>query len=409
MVDDAEKAKPVILTPYVPPPQQGETLSTLMKGTAVVAIGCSLVLAWGPQALIAGIILGIVLLIFFGIFSAKVGVSRQETLLLSLAIASERSIPLSAAALAFAEQYGNAYRQRVQMLAMFLDEGVPLPRAMERVRGLVSGESRILAAIGWDAGQLGPALRQAAAMKLLRQSSWGAVLGRVSYLTWMLIWMQVIFSFIMYFIVPKFEAIFSDFGVPLPQITISVIDASHRLVSFAPLTGLLILAEVLIVVLIPLSFVNSYEIDLAVVDSLFRRKHVGLILRSLALTVDGGKPIESGLALLARDYPSSWVQVRLRLILDATRRGESWTSSFQHYGLLSKSEAQTLDAASRVGNLGWVLRELAESSDRRLGYRLQLWSQFLFPVAVLAVGIVVFLVCVAYFAPLVTLIMRLSG
>ena len=295
------------------------------------------------------------------------------------------------------------------MLAMFLDEGVPLPRAMERVRGLVSGESRILAAIGWDAGQLGPALRQAAAMKLLRQSSWGAVLGRVSYLTWMLIWMQVIFSFIMYFIVPKFEAIFSDFGVPLPQITISVIDASHRLVSFAPLTGLLILAEVLIVVLIPLSFVNSYEIDLAVVDSLFRRKHVGLILRSLALTVDGGKPIESGLALLARDYPSSWVQVRLRLILDATRRGESWTSSFQHYGLLSKSEAQTLDAASRVGNLGWVLRELAESSDRRLGYRLQLWSQFLFPVAVLAVGIVVFLVCVAYFAPLVTLIMRLSG
>ena len=221
--------------------------------------------------------------------------------------------------------------------------------------------------------------------------------------------MQVIFSFIMYFIVPKFEAIFSDFGVPLPQITISVIDASHRLVSFAPLTGLLILAEVLIVVLIPLSFVNSYEIDLAVVDSLFRRKHVGLILRSLALTVDGGKPIESGLALLARDYPSSWVQVRLRLILDATRRGESWTSSFQHYGLLSKSEAQTLDAASRVGNLGWVLRELAESSDRRLGYRLQLWSQFLFPVAVLAVGIVVFLVCVAYFAPLVTLIMRLSG
>ena len=82
MVDDAEKAKPVILTPYVPPPQQGVTLSTLMKGTAVVAIGCSLVLAWGPQALIAGIILGIVLLIFFGIFSAKVGVSRQETLLL---------------------------------------------------------------------------------------------------------------------------------------------------------------------------------------------------------------------------------------------------------------------------------------------------------------------------------------
>src|SRR3954468_15275844 len=41
----------------------------------------------------------------------------------------------------------------------------------------------------------------------------------------------IIVGFILYFIVPKFEAIFSDFGVPLPAMTIFLIQGSHFLVN----------------------------------------------------------------------------------------------------------------------------------------------------------------------------------
>ena len=409
MADDAETPKPVVLTPYVTPPAQGLTIVRLMQGVAFIAIACAIVIALGALALVGGLFLFIAGIVGLCIFFAKIRVSRQETLLLSLAIASERSMPLSAAALAFAEQFGQGFRSRVQNLAMFLDEGIPLPKALQRVRGLVTGESRVLATIGWDANQLGPALRQAVAMKQLRQSSWGPIISRITYLTWVLIWMQVIFSFIMYFIIPKFEAIFKDFGVPLPGVTIFVIQASHYIVNLGFLMVPIVFVELLILALLPFSMLNALELDLAPLDWLFRRKHIGLILRSLALTVDGGKPIERGLAILEKDFPSTWVQVRLRLVLDAVRRGDSWTAALYRYGLLKKSEAETLDAASRVGNLGWALREVAETSDRRVGYRLQAWSRFLFPVAIIAVGIVVLVVCVAYFAPLITLISRLSG
>jgi len=39
----------------------------------------------------------------------------------------------------------------------------------------------------------------------------------------------VIVGFILYFIIPKFEAIFKDFNLPLPKMTIILIDASHFL------------------------------------------------------------------------------------------------------------------------------------------------------------------------------------
>ena len=73
-----------------------------------------------------------------------------------------------------------------------------------------------------------------------------------------------------------------------------------------------------------------------------------------------------------------------------------------------RNDAAVLASAQRVGNLDWALRELAESSDRRLGYRLQFWLQLIFPLIVLAVGALVFLLAVAYFLPLVTLITKLA-
>ena len=42
----------------------------------------------------------------------------------------------------------------------------------------------------------------------------------------------VIVGFILYFIIPKFEAIFKDFGVPLPKMTTFLIEASHFLIKY---------------------------------------------------------------------------------------------------------------------------------------------------------------------------------
>ena len=67
-----------------------------------------------------------------------------------------------------------------------------------------------------------------------------------------------------------------------------------------------------------------------------------------------------------------------------------------------------LASAEAVGNLPWALSELAETVERRLAVRFQLAIQTLFPLVVVMLGMVVFILVTAYFLPLVNLIKSLS-
>jgi protein transport protein HofC len=55
------------------------------------------------------------------------------------------------------------------------------------------------------------------------------------------------------------------------------------------------------------------------------------------------------------------------------------------------------------------MRELAETGERRLAYRFQAVVQTLFPIVMVALGLLVAFLALAFFAPLVTLLGRLSG
>ena len=67
-----------------------------------------------------------------------------------------------------------------------------------------------------------------------------------------------------------------------------------------------------------------------------------------------------------------------------------------------------LRSAAEVGNLAWALLELAETAERRLATRFQLMVQTLFPIVVVMLGMLVFIMAVAYFLPLVALITELT-
>ena len=88
--------------------------------------------------------------------------------------------------------------------------------------------------------------------------------------------------------------------------------------------------------------------------------------------------------------------------------GREWWRCLRWQGLIRTSEAAVLESAQRAGNLPWALRELAESGERQTIYRLQAWSQALFPLIVISLGGLVFLLAVAYFSPLIALIQELA-
>jgi protein transport protein HofC len=414
---------------------QAWRLSHMMWLVAALAVIIWLVRQMDGVIVVAGIVLLVAMAIGAGVILARRQSTQQDSLLAILAIAAEGNMPLAPTVAAFADQYRGRYprerrglafdplyhveafadkfkgkyRRRVVNLAAELDIGRSVSEALKSVRGIVSRDALLLARVGDQTGRLPQALRMAASSRLSQLPVWRAIASRVAYLLAMLLILQGMCGSMLYYIVPKFESIFKDFGVSLPQPTLWMIGGSNFLIKYGYFWIWIPPLELLLLIFLPFTFVGWVNYDVPFLDRLLKRRHTALILRALSLTVDAGKPIEVGLTTLARHYPTLWVQHQLIKVDDQVQLGESWISALERQGIIRTSDAQVLHSASEVGNLAWALRELAETAERRLACRVQAVIQTLFPLVVIGLGLAVLFVAIAFFTPLLVLIGRLSG
>ena len=314
-------------------------------------------------------------------------------------------MPLAPGVRAFSGQSRGMFQLWTASLAELLRQGVSLPDAIESLPRLASRPSTLLIRMGYESGDLPAGLREATAARSSRLATAQDFWIRIAYLVGVLFVAQSIVGFIMYFIVPKIEAIFKDFGIDLPEMTIFVIRMSHFLVEYA---WIVFLPATALIAYMPFYLFGASDAGFPLVDRLFPRRHTILILRALAVVVESGRPIGPAFRAMAQWYPTSWVRRRIEKAAEYAEQGVDWPETLESLGLLGRAEAGVLQAASRAGNLPWALRELSESGERRRAYRLQVWSQLLFVLTILAVGLMVFLISVAFFMPLTTLIMRLA-
>jgi type II secretory pathway component PulF len=384
-------------------------LSHMMWLVFAIAVVLWLVVTMGVLVVVGGIVLLFAMAIGAGVILARRRSTQQDSLLVILAIAAEGNMPLAPTVAAFADQYKGNYRRRIMNLAAKLDSGRSVPEALEGVRRVVSRDALLLARVGDQTGRLPQALRMAASSRSSQLPIWTAIATRIAYLLALLFVMQTICGFMLYFIIPKFEAIFKDFGVPLPLSTIWMIEGSHFIVKYGFFTAWIPPLELLLLIFLPFSFAGWVNYDVPFFDRFLKRRHMALVLRALSLVVEAGKPIEVGLTTLASHYPTLWVRRELIKVDDQVQLGELWISALERQGIIQTSDAQVLISASEVGNLAWALRELAETSERRLAFRFQAVIQTLFPLVVLGLGMVVMFLAVAFFSPLVKLLWRLSG
>ncbi|MFO0891442.1 MAG: type II secretion system F family protein [Isosphaeraceae bacterium] len=386
----------------------GWRLSHFMWLIVGVALLLWLYVIYGGVVIAGGLVILFAAAVGLGVILARRRISQQDSLLWILAIAAERSMPLGQTLLAFADQYGGRVHRRIHRLASLLEDGVPVAEALDQVPRLISRDALLLAHVGQRTGRLPEALRMAASSRSSQLPIWTAIASRFAYLLFILISIQGICGFLLYFILPKFEAIFRDFGLPLPTATIGLIEGSHWLLRLGPLLALVPPVEVILLVMIPFSFAGWANYDVPFFDRMLKRRHSALILRALSLSVAGKKPIESGMSTLADYYPTWWVRRRLIRTENHVQHGADWIDELRRQHLFEESDREVLEAASAVGNLEWAMRELAETKERRLAFRFQAAIQTLFPLVILAIGAGIFLLAIAFFAPLVELIRRLT-
>lgn len=370
-----------------------------MIATGVVE-GCLFFLSWFTL-LLAGATVVVALIAHW-----RYRAHRRAALLVAMASAADKFMPLGPAAEAFADEWRGSFRRRAKRLARTLEAGTPLPQALRQTNGLVSPKALSIIEAGQEAGVLSDAIGEAARQSLPRESLAKASLP-IWYLVDMLFVAAGVVAFIMVKIVPAFIKIFDDFDADLPPLTVLLVQAADFFANYFYIALPLVLLLAAAAFHFAMRYFGLSTWDPPLIAGIARRLDVAAVLRLLAVVAATERPLEPALAAFARTFPNDSLRRRLRRVRDDVSHGADCWESFRIHGLLKAREAAMLKTAERVGNLPWMLGETSASIERRFAYRLQIASQFAMPAVVLTFGGLVFTVVVGLFLPIIALVEKL--
>ncbi len=377
-----------------------DTATVIVRFTGWVLIGISLL---AGSLLVAGGwgLLGWLLVVVAWIRGAlRYRTMQKQSLWAALSLAADKRVPLAPMARAFADEQGGGIGVAARELAAHLEAGANLAEAAAARRGALPPEAPLAARIGADSGDLVGALAAARGHR-----GWRPLLPpAVVWLAFFLPAALMVVTLVELKIVPSYVQIFDGLTVRLPPFTLFV----TVLAGYSALWFLLGLGLFLLLILMWLQWRGTLAPRLPVLKRIVRWIELAPVLRLLALVTRRGKPLTEAVATLGQLHPRRWVRRRLRAAARDLEQGFSWRECLRRRRLLGDTDLAVLAAAERNGNLPWALEELGDSYHRRAEFQLKAWSEFALPLVLLMIGLVVGMFVVAYFLPLVGLIIDLS-
>jgi len=225
-----------------------------------------------------------------------------------------------------------------------------------------------------------------------------------------------IVTFLMLFIVPKFEAIFKDMlgGRPLPFITQMVMDLSRFI------QGNFILIAIGIAVLVfALRFamklpgvaatLDTYTLKIPLFGDMLTKTSVARFSRTLGTLVSSGVPILQALQITRDTAGNLRVSKAVENIHDNVKEGESMVSPMEASGIFPPMVVSMVQVGEETGQLPDMLTKVADVFEEEVDNAVAGLTSMLEPVMIVMLALVVGTIVVALFLPLITIIQDLTG
>ena len=172
----------------------------------------------------------------------------------------------------------------------------------------------------------------------------------------------IIVGFILYFIIPKFETIFADFGVDLPGMTVFLIKASHFVINRF---WVVILAPILIWIIIKLLYRNktgAYVLDriwlmIPVMGAIIEKSTVARTMRTLGTLVQSGVPILEALNIVRDTAGNAVFERAFTRIYESIREGETIAQPLREARIVDDIVVNMIDVGEETGDLGYTMLE----------------------------------------------------
>jgi type IV pilus assembly protein PilC len=231
-----------------------------------------------------------------------------------------------------------------------------------------------------------------------------------------------ILIFIMVFIIPKFEEIFTEFGVELPGLTLWLINTSRWMAGANPgqsVPGFVIVIAAVPFLIVFFKLIRKAGPGRAVTDTLalwspvfgnlVRKTIIARFTRTLGTLIAAGVPILEAI-LITRDTSGNWVFERaLTKVHDSIREGESFADPLRESKTCDAIVVNMIDVGEETGEMDAMLLKIADNYDEEVDVAVASLVSLLEPLMVVVLGGIVGTIVVAMFLPMVKMIESLQG
>lgn len=232
----------------------------------------------------------------------------------------------------------------------------------------------------------------------------------------------LILTFIMIFIIPKFQEIFADFGVALPMLTVWLTNSSSWVAGINPGQKIggwvfLLIAPFVTVIFFKLirksgpgrSITDWILVKLPIFGPLVKKSTIARFTRTLGTLISAGVPILEAI-LITRDTSGNAVfEKALNKVHDSIREGETFADPLRESKTCDAIVVNMIDVGEETGEMDTMLLKIADNYDEEVDVAVGSLLKLIEPLMVVVLGGIVGTIVVAMFLPLVAMINSLQS
>ncbi|MBL0927170.1 MAG: type II secretion system F family protein [Phycisphaerales bacterium] len=246
------------------------------------------------------------------------------------------------------------------------------------------------------------------------------VIGALFYPAAVILVAVLIVTGIMYFIIPKFQEIFADFGVTLPTLTQVLIKCSNWVAGNYPTKGAMYMpGAVYVLIGIPIVVVgfklirwtkfgkaatDTTLLYTPILGGLVRKSVIARFTRTLGTLIAAGVPILEAINITKETSGNYVFEKALGKVHDSIREGETFAEPLRQSKTCDAIVVNMIDVGEETGDLDTMLLKIADNYDDEVDVAVSSLVSLLEPLLVIVLGGIVGTIVVAMFLPLVAMI-----
>jgi len=232
----------------------------------------------------------------------------------------------------------------------------------------------------------------------------------------------IVVVFLLTFVVPRFQTMFSQQGKELPVITQTLIDVSNAMKNFVMLKNPIVTIVgigVIIGIIAGIKFlvktkggkytIDSFKINAPIFGELVKKVIVARFTRTLGTLIASGVPILQALDIVGDAVGNAVVGKAIGNVHASIKEGESIVQPLRESGIFDPMVVGMIDVGEETGTLSEMMIRVADTYDDDVDTAVDGLTSLLEPLLIVFLALIVGTIVIAMFLPLLSLMKGMGG